>query len=420
MEFTLQLGRTLAKLFNAAILLRMFPVIRVQLSGLEPSARYSIRLELTQIGRNRYKFHGTEWVTSGKGEAASSQCGFHHQDSPNTGAFWMKGPVAFNKAKLTNKPTADPRYIVLNSLHVYEPRVVITREDVESFSDTPLSHHVVCSPSTAAVPSVHLGEWSFPLRETQFVAVTAYQNERVTQLKVRHNPFAKAFLDSRNGDGQMLGSASKSTVPVAKQSRQVQQLHLQQQQHHPQQQPEYLMQTQQQGPNLQPQHHLQMFHTSDSGPFQRGHLSHNGDLSPSGPSRTAGDMRGSISSLLPSTSSEVSSPFYSNPVPSDYWKNEAYRIFAPPSAGLVRSSEHPEEGTAGFIGSQTSMGSIPTTGETGSHTIEASHTEAAPSPPSPVPQMPIPFLPSSSFGFPYIHFVDNCEPPPPSQDLEQL
>lgn len=272
----------------------------------------------------------------------------------------MKGPVAFNKAKLTNKPTADPRYvskwnicytlilskrltvttstcfallnartiftvfffyflivndaiklafhgkfqIVLNSLHVYEPRVVITREDVESFSDTPLSHHVVCSPSTAAVPSVHLGEWSFPLRETQFVAVTAYQNERVTQLKVRHNPFAKAFLDSRNGDGQMLGSASKSTVPVAKQSRQVQQLHLQQQQHHPQQQPEYLMQTQQQGPNLQPQHHLQMFHTSDSGPFQRGHLSHNGDLSPSGPSRTAGDMRGSISSLLPSTSSE--------------------------------------------------------------------------------------------------------------------
>lgn len=35
--------------------------------------------------------------------------------------------------------------------------------------------------------------------ETTFVAVTAYQNEEVTQLKITNNPFAKAFRESTTG-----------------------------------------------------------------------------------------------------------------------------------------------------------------------------------------------------------------------------
>ena len=35
---------------------------------------------------------------------------------------------------------------------------------------------------------------SFP--ETTFIAVTAYQNEEVTQLKITNNPFAKAFREN--------------------------------------------------------------------------------------------------------------------------------------------------------------------------------------------------------------------------------
>ena len=38
---------------------------------------------------------------------------------------------------------------------------------------------------------------TFPFPETQFVAVTAYQNEEVTSLKIKYNPFAKAFLDAK-------------------------------------------------------------------------------------------------------------------------------------------------------------------------------------------------------------------------------
>ena len=35
---------------------------------------------------------------------------------------------------------------------------------------------------------------SVPFPATQFIAVTAYQNEDVTHLKIKHNPFAKVIL----------------------------------------------------------------------------------------------------------------------------------------------------------------------------------------------------------------------------------
>lgn len=38
---------------------------------------------------------------------------------------------------------------------------------------------------------------TYPFPETQFIAVTAYQNEEVTSLKIKYNPFAKAFLDAK-------------------------------------------------------------------------------------------------------------------------------------------------------------------------------------------------------------------------------
>ncbi|VDL69015.1 unnamed protein product [Nippostrongylus brasiliensis] len=33
------------------------------------------------------------------------------------------------------------------------------------------------------------------LEKTEFIAVTAYQNCAITQLKIEHNPFAKGFRD---------------------------------------------------------------------------------------------------------------------------------------------------------------------------------------------------------------------------------
>jgi len=36
---------------------------------------------------------------------------------------------------------------------------------------------------------------TFIFTETKFIAVTAYQNHRITQLKIASNPFAKGFRD---------------------------------------------------------------------------------------------------------------------------------------------------------------------------------------------------------------------------------
>lgn len=63
---------------------------------------------------------------------------------------------------------------MLNSLHKYEPRVHLVKVGTEQRT-------VV----------------TYPFPETQFIAVTAYQNEEVTSLKIRYNPFAKAFLDAK-------------------------------------------------------------------------------------------------------------------------------------------------------------------------------------------------------------------------------
>ena len=43
-----------------------------------------------------------------------------------------------------------------------------------------------------------VSERVFIFDESEFVAVTAYQNSQITQLKIQNNPFAKAFRDAHN------------------------------------------------------------------------------------------------------------------------------------------------------------------------------------------------------------------------------
>lgn len=64
----------------------------------------------------------------------------------------------------------------MNSLHKYQPVVLITEMDKES-------------------EETYTYKFDFPGAE--FIAVTAYQNDEVTNLKIKHNPFAKAFQDTR-------------------------------------------------------------------------------------------------------------------------------------------------------------------------------------------------------------------------------
>src|SRR6218665_3252603 len=64
-------------------------------------------------------------------------------------------------------------------MHRYQPRIHVIP---------------VCGDSATASGSSSCGSiFTFTFPETIFVAVTAYQNEQVTQLKIDSNPFAKGF-----------------------------------------------------------------------------------------------------------------------------------------------------------------------------------------------------------------------------------
>ncbi|EDS37641.1 T-box protein H15 [Culex quinquefasciatus] len=74
--------------------------------------------------------------------------------------------------------------IVLNSMHRYQPRIHLVRLGP--------GQHAPTNPRD--LPEFDHKTYVFP--ETVFTAVTAYQNQLITKLKIDSNPFAKGFRDS--------------------------------------------------------------------------------------------------------------------------------------------------------------------------------------------------------------------------------
>jgi brachyury protein len=96
---------------------RMFPVVKIRITGLEARSFYEITLEFVQVGTGRWKYLNGAWVNGGKAEAAPTENKYMHPDSPNFGDFWMNSEgVSFNKVKLTNKP--NPQAGQVSSLSV--------------------------------------------------------------------------------------------------------------------------------------------------------------------------------------------------------------------------------------------------------------------------------------------------------------
>ncbi|KAE8295554.1 T-box transcription factor TBX1-B [Larimichthys crocea] len=153
-------------------------VVRVQLE------MHALWQQFDQLGTEmivtkagRYAFHSSSWLVAGRADVVAPSRMHFHPDSPACGAQWMKQTVSFDTLKLTNNLLDDNGHMILNSMHRYQPRF-----------------HVVYVDPT---PNSHLNAYknfcSFSFPETRFMAVTAYQNHRITQLKIASNPFAKGF-----------------------------------------------------------------------------------------------------------------------------------------------------------------------------------------------------------------------------------
>ncbi|XP_051925355.1 T-box transcription factor TBX6 [Hippocampus zosterae] len=154
---------------------RMFPGLKLKLSGLNPCLRYILLLDIIPMDNSRYRFQGGGWQAVGGAEARLPDRVFIHPDSPATGAHWQSRAISFHSAKLTNNTLDTQGHIILHSLHRYQPRVhVIEARDMLSWGG---------------------GQHSFVFPETQFVTVTAYQNSKITEMKINCNPFAKGFRE---------------------------------------------------------------------------------------------------------------------------------------------------------------------------------------------------------------------------------
>ncbi|KAK2150767.1 hypothetical protein LSH36_390g02086 [Paralvinella palmiformis] len=161
---------------------RMFPTLRVSFSGLEPDTKYAVLMDIVPVDskRYRYAYHRSSWLVAGKADPPLPTRLYMHPDSPFTGEQLTKQTVSFEKLKLTNNMLDKNSHIILNSMHKYQPRI-----------------HIVKRKDTASIQNLEAEEFkTFIFPECIFIAVTAYQNQLITKLKIDSNPFAKGFRDS--------------------------------------------------------------------------------------------------------------------------------------------------------------------------------------------------------------------------------
>ncbi|RXG54587.1 T-box-containing protein TBX6L [Armadillidium vulgare] len=173
---------------------RMFPTMKVSVSGLDPNTKYTVLMDIIPADEYRYKFQGKEWIVAGKAEPFIPGRLYIHPHSPASGSQWMRHSISFEKLKLTNNNLDQQGHIVVCSMHKYLPRI-----------------HIVPANDLVTL------QWSvfntFSFNETTFIAVTAYQNEKITQLKIDHNPFAKGFRENGHTKNKKRpGSKSPTTV----------------------------------------------------------------------------------------------------------------------------------------------------------------------------------------------------------------
>ena len=162
---------------------RMFPTLKVSLNGVDSKANYMVFMDIVPVDdkRYRYAYHRSTWLVAGKADPPAPVRLYMHPDSPFTGEQLLKQIISFEKVKLTNNGTYQTGHIVLNSMHKYQPRVhIVKRQDHKSM--------------VIDLNSEEVKTFEFP--ETSFIAVTAYQNQLITRLKIDSNPFAKGFRDA--------------------------------------------------------------------------------------------------------------------------------------------------------------------------------------------------------------------------------
>lgn len=167
----------------------MFPGLRLKVSGLNPSLRYIVLLDIIPADNSRYRFQGGGWQAVGGAEARLPDRVFIHPDSPATGAHWQSRTISFHYAKLTNN-TLDTQGHVSPARRQSQHKCFRPKDKMANFKSIVFYFQIILHSLHRYQPRVHVieardvlrwggGQHSFVFPETQFITVTAYQNNKV-------------------------------------------------------------------------------------------------------------------------------------------------------------------------------------------------------------------------------------------------
>ncbi|EHH15107.1 hypothetical protein EGK_01154 [Macaca mulatta] len=92
---------------------RMFPAMRVKITGLDPHQQYYIAMDIVPVDNKRYRYvyHSSKWMVAGNADSPVPPRVYIHPDSLASGDTWMRQVVSFDKLKLTNNELDDQGHI---------------------------------------------------------------------------------------------------------------------------------------------------------------------------------------------------------------------------------------------------------------------------------------------------------------------
>ncbi|XP_036065932.1 MAX dimerization protein MGA a isoform X5 [Oryzias melastigma] len=188
---------------------RMFPYCRFRITGLHPSKNYCLLMDIHPLDGSQHKWNGNSWQVCRKAERHIKTKPFVHPESLATGEHWMQSPVSFYRLKLTNNISDQEENIILHPMHRYLPRLHVVQTDK--------------APEEVRLNGPNVLTFTFP--QTEFMAVTAYQNPQLAQLKVNYNPFAKGLKEEGSISWSLKVKSNSSKVLITERGNAIAEQH---------------------------------------------------------------------------------------------------------------------------------------------------------------------------------------------------
>jgi hypothetical protein len=153
---------------------------------------YLVSISIESMDDNKWKWRQESWIA-----LLTSRSLIKHEEEKRIvcyerlkGQEMIFGGLNFDKIKLTNRESDTPMAVCLQSFHRYIPIVRIVE------CEEPYRIQII------------------KFQETEFIAVTHYQNDQVTLLKKSYNPHAKGFVLNEESPTQGQGTLDWLLTPA--------------------------------------------------------------------------------------------------------------------------------------------------------------------------------------------------------------